>query len=104
MSQNRMLWLALSGVAAACPSLFCCFMGFTTMAGATTYTTEYGGTSATGTMNPAMGAVFLCLGLLPWLLPAGVWFYTRKKEDVDTAGDFGLKPGQPYPSPWDDEG
>jgi len=66
---------------AACPSFFCCLFGVVTLMGATTYETEFGGTTSQGTMNPASGLLFLCLGLLPWLLPAGVWFYFRRKED-----------------------
>ncbi len=108
MSKSRTLWLVLSGVVAACPSFFCCLMGFTTLAGATTYETEFGGATSSGTMNPAMGLVFLCLGLLPWLLPAGVWLYTRKKSGAGMPASssdafFTPKPGQPYSSPWEDE-
>ncbi len=81
-SSNKTLWIGLSSAAAACPSLFCCFIAFTTFMGATTYETEVGGTTSAGTVNPMMGFVFLCLALVPWLLPAGVWFYFRRKEEA----------------------
>ncbi|GEM_PF-6841187 len=76
MSKNTGLWLALSAVVAACPSLFCFVFGVATLFGGGSY--EVGAES--GQMPPSMGLVFLCLGLLPWLLPAGVWFYTRRRS------------------------
>ena len=96
---NKNLWLLLSGVVAACSSFFCCLFGVVTLMGATTYETEFGGTTSQGTMNPASGLLFLCLGLLPWLLPAGVWFYFRRKEDQlppPSTGSFGPTAGSAW--------
>ena len=75
---NSKLWIAGAGIVAACPSLFCCAIGIGTLTGAGTY--ELG--STVGETPPAVGAVMICLGLLPWLLPAGVWTYMRRRPDV----------------------
>ncbi len=77
---NKVLWLAVTSTLAACPSLSCCVFGFSTLAGATTYETEVGGMTSTGTLDPAWGILLLCLAIVPWFLPAGVWFYLNRKE------------------------
>jgi len=74
--KNKGLWLALSALFAACPSLFCGLFGVVTLLGGSTY--EVGAES--GQMPASMGLVFLCLAALPWLLPLGVWLYARRKE------------------------
>ncbi len=89
---NKNLWLLASGAVAACPSFACCLFALTTFAGATTYETEFGGATSAGTVNPMMGFFFLCLSLVPWALPAGVWFYFRRKENQlppPSSGSFG---------------
>ena len=109
-TNNQTLWLGLSGAVAACPSLACCLFGLSALAGTGTYATDMGGgATSAGTVSPAVGLVFLCLSLVPWALPAGVWFYFRKKENDNPASmtpprapTGGLRPGQPY-SPWQDE-
>jgi len=75
--KNKGLWLGLSALVAACPSFFCALFGVVTLFGGSTY--EVGAES--GQMPPSMGLVFLCLAALPWLLPAGIWFYARRKEN-----------------------
>jgi len=81
---NRTLWLGVSSLVAACPSLACCFFGLAAFTGGATYEAELGGASSAGTMSPAMGLVFLCLSLVPWFLPAGVWFYFRRQSSSPT--------------------
>ncbi len=76
MQSKSKMWVLLSAVLAACPSFACCLFGFVTLTGSSTYEVN----SQSGQMPPSMGLLFLCLGLLPWLLPAGVWFFTRRKE------------------------
>lgn len=77
---NKMLWIGASSLVAVCPSLACCVFALITFAGATTYESEFDGITSAGTVNPMMGFVFLCLALIPWLLPACVWYYFRHKE------------------------
>ena len=93
--KNTTLWIALSAVAAACPSLFCVVSGIATLAGGGTY--EVG--SSSGQLSPAFGLVFLCLGGLPWLLPLGVWYVSRKK-----ARNAAPVTSMPYPTrgAWDE--
>ncbi|NPA26020.1 MAG: hypothetical protein GXO36_00250 [Chloroflexi bacterium] len=75
MNRNAKLGLGCSALLAACSSLFCGFMGLVTLMGGSTY--EVGAES--GQVPPGMGLVFLCLALLVWLLPAGVWWIVRAK-------------------------
>ncbi len=75
MSKNAKLWVGVAALVAACPSFFCGLFGVVTLLGGSTY--EVGAES--GQMPPSMGLLFLCLAALPWLLPAGVWFFARRK-------------------------
>ncbi len=74
-AQNAKIWTGITGLAVACPSLFCCAMGLGTLLGGGTY--ELG--SSSGQMPPWVGVPLLCLSLLPWLLPIGVWRYASKR-------------------------
>ncbi len=81
-AQNAKLWTVVAGVVAACPSLFCCTMGFATLFGGGTY--EMGGTMG---QTPAwVGLPLICLGLLPWALPAIVWRYASTRPAPPEAG------------------
>jgi len=80
MGKKSGLWIALVAVLTACPSLFCCAFGAITLTGGSTY--ELG--TQSGQISPGMGWLFLCLGLVPWLLLAGVWFFMqRRNNDTD---------------------
>lgn len=85
--QNAKLWTAVTALVAACPSLFCCIMGFSMLAGGGTY--ELGGTSG---QTPAwLGLPIICLGLLPWALPIGVWLYASKRPAPPSEPQGGLE-------------
>ncbi len=94
--KNTTLWIVLSSVAAACPSFFCAISGVATLAGGGTY--ELG--NGSGQLPPAFGLVFLCLGGLPWLLPLGIWYFSRKKSSQEpTIVAASARPGS---NAWDE--
>ena len=77
MNKKSSLWIILAVIVAACPSLFCCSFGAITLAGGGTY--EMG--TQSGQLPPSMGLVFLCLGLLPWLIVGGIWLFVQRRNN-----------------------
>ncbi len=76
MSGKTSTWLLiLSVLIALCLSMSCCTTGFASLAGGGTY--QIG--AQTGQMPPAAGIPFICLGGLVWVLPPGLWYWSRKK-------------------------
>lgn len=75
--QTATVITAISAVVALCLSLTCCGFGFASLAGGGTY--QFG--SQGGQVPPMAGIPAICLGILVWALPAGLWFFlVRQKQ------------------------
>ncbi|RME05668.1 MAG: hypothetical protein D6803_08445 [Anaerolineae bacterium] len=90
--ENAKLWTVITGFVAACPSLFCCVMGIGTLAGGGTY--ELG--SQAGQTPAWIGLPLLCLAILPWLLPFGVWRYANSRPAPPNSSAHASNKNQGY--------
>lgn len=84
--QNAKLWTAVAGLVFACPSLVCLYTGVGILIGQGSYTPD-ANTMAGQTISPILGLPLLCLGLLPWALPFGVWRYASKRPAPPAADE-----------------
>ncbi len=73
--QTPTLLLILSLAIAVCLSMSCCTTGVISLAGGSTYQIGAQG----GQVPPAAGIPLICLGVLVWVLPLGLWYRTRKQ-------------------------
>lgn len=96
--QNAKLWTLITGAVVACPSLVCLYFGVGILIGQGKFTPD-ANTLDYQTINPLYGLPLLCLGLLPWLLPLGVWLIARRRPAPQAGGSSaGYSPfnGDPY--------
>ena len=77
-----------------CPGLFLCIFGAVSAAGIMPYTTEFGGSSSTGTMPASWGYAMLCVALIFILIPILVGFFTLRKKPAST---LVIPPSEPLP-------
>ncbi len=71
-----------------CPGIFLCLFGAASALGGGTF--ELG--SQSGDVPPALGILFLCLGLLLIVVPIAVGFFTLRKKPQPLASDEPLPP------------
>lgn len=76
---NTKQWVLVSAAVVACPSFVCLYAGVGTLIGKATFTPD-ANTVAEQMINPLLGLPLLCLGLLPLLLPLGVWFFVNRQD------------------------
>ena len=81
-----------SAVLCGCPGLFLCIFGAVTATGNMPYSTELNGVSNSGVLPSTYGVGMLCLALLLLLIPAGIWFYTRRKPTASLSDNDPLPP------------